>query len=120
MVCFHFVPFSLPITLIMDFLFTVGMWVGMTDEEKEGSFIDPNTKEVVLNQNGGFNVWLRGEPNGQEAENCVIQFAIEGTWVDYPCGDPSIGSCYLEHMPPQFKLRGKVFAVWGRLGKYFE
>ena len=87
----------------MALLCTVGMWAGMTDEEREGSFMDPNTKEVV-----GFNVWQRGEPNGQEAENCVLQYAQSGQWVDYPCREKSIGSCYLEHMPPQFKLRGKV------------
>lgn len=83
----------------------------MTDEEKEGSFIDPNTKEVVLDANGGFEKFIIGEPNGQEAENCVIQWAIDALWVDYPCNDKSIGSCYLEQMPPQFKLRGEICKV---------
>lgn len=81
------------------------MWAGMTDEEKEGSFMDPNTKEV-LDLNGGFGNFRMGEPNGQEAENCVVQWAYDAQWVDYPCSDKSIGSCYLEQVPPQFKLRG--------------
>ena len=81
------------------------MWAGMTDEEKEGSFMDPNTKEV-LDLNGGIGNFIIGEPNGQEAENCVVQWAIDAKWVDYPCNEKSIGSCYLERMPPQFKLRG--------------
>ena len=83
------------------------MWVGFTDEENEGTFIDPNTREV-LDLVKGFTNFKIGEPNGHEAENCVIQWAYDGTWVDYPCHDLSIGSCYLEEMPPQFKLRGTV------------
>ena len=84
------------------------MWAGMTDQEKEGSFLDPNTNEVVLDMNGGFQRFITGEPNGQEAENCVVQWAYDAQWVDYPCSSKSIGTCHVEQMPPQFKLRGKV------------
>ena len=83
------------------------MWGGWTDEEEEGSFIDPNTKEV-LNLTNGFQRFRIGEPNGMEAENCVVQWAIDAHWVDYPCNDKSIGSCFLERMPPQFQLRGCI------------
>ena len=88
----------------------VGLWAGWTDEENEGNFVDPNTGEH-LDRRGGYAPFRLGEPNGDEAENCVIKWTDESWlngrfWVDYSCDDESIASCFLKRSPTQFKLRG--------------
>ena len=87
------------------------MWAGWTDQEKEGTFADPNTGEI-LDLNGGYAPFKIGEPNGEEAENCIVKWTDENNleenklWVDKSCHDESVASCFLERTPPQFKLRG--------------
>ena len=48
----------------------MGLWAGWTDEEKEGSFVDPNTGAHLDMSDGGYAPFRVGEPNGDEAENC--------------------------------------------------
>ena len=94
------------------FSIVVGLWAGWTDEENEGTFIDPNSGEH-LNISGGYAPFITGEPNGAEAENCVVKLTdeinlIDRFWWDYSCDDESIASCYLEQSPTTFHLRGMI------------
>lgn len=72
--------------------------------------MDPNTG-AHLDMSGGYAPFRVGEPNGDEAENCVIKWTDESWlngrfWVDYSCDDESIASCFLEQSPTHFQLRG--------------
>ena len=92
-------------------LILVGLWAGWTDEENEGTFEDPNTGEH-LDLSGDYAPFIVGEPNGEEAENCVVKLTDENNlngrfWWDYSCDDESIASCFLEQSPTKFKLRGR-------------
>ena len=87
------------------------MWAGWTDEQKEGIFADPTTGDI-LDLNGGYAPFKIGEPNGEEAENCIVKWTDENNlennklWIDTSCNGESIASCFLEKTPTQFKLRG--------------
>ena len=68
------------------------MWAGWTDEQKEGTFVDPATGEI-LDLNGEYAPFKIGEPNGEEAENCIVKWTDENNleknklWVDISCND---------------------------------
>ena len=82
------------------------MWTGWSDEQNEGTYIDANLGQVLpINNSSTYAPFYTGEPNGEEAENCVVSNP-DGTWWDAPCNYRFIGSCLLRHMPPQFKLTG--------------
>ena len=83
------------------------MWTGWTDERIEGIFIDPNTGEI-LDRNNSYAPFSIGQPNGEEAENCVYSTPY-GNWRDVDCSRHLIGSCLLKQMPLQFKLRGYIY-----------
>ena len=59
------------------------MWTGWTDERIEGIFIDPNTGEI-LDRNNSYAPFSIGQPNGEEAENCVYSTPY-GNWRDVDC-----------------------------------
>ena len=85
---------------------TAGIWTGWTDERIEGTYADPNSLEV-LDMNNSFAPFHIGEPNGEEAENCVVSDPY-GKWWDRTCSIHLIGSCLLKQMPLQFKLKGNI------------
>ena len=67
---------------------------------------DTNSGEML--STGAYAPFRTGEPNGLEAENCVSMYP-NGGWLDFDCNQLSVSPCYIERMPPQFKLRGDVF-----------
>ena len=86
------------------------MWAGWSDEDTEGKFADPTTGEMLDLE--GYAPFRIGEPNGEEAENCIVKYTDENNmvgdkfWVDKSCDEESIASCFLKKTPAQFKLRG--------------
>ncbi|XP_062591071.1 hepatic lectin-like [Saccostrea cucullata] len=54
-------------------------WMGGTDEESEGTFHWKYSKTTL-----NYTNWLKGEPNGGTAENC-LEMRPEGLWNDKPC-----------------------------------
>ena len=89
------------------------MWAGWSDEDTEGKFADPTTGEMLDLE--GYAPFRIGEPNGEEAENCIVKYTDENNmegdkfWVDKSCDEESIASCFLKKTPAQFKLRGEIF-----------
>ena len=55
-------------------------WVGVTDEEEEGIWADPITKEPMPFD--GF--WEAGQPNGGGTVNCARTY-IDRRWTDEYC-----------------------------------
>ena len=90
-------------------IISAGIWTGWTDDRIEGTYTDPASGEI-LDMNTSFAPFNTGEPNGDEAENCIVSDP-KGIWWDVPCSDVMIGSCLLKQMPLQFKLRGNIYFV---------
>ncbi|XP_040202232.1 perlucin-like protein [Rana temporaria] len=62
------------------------IWIGLTDERKEGTFQWIDGTEL------SYTFWRKGEPNGGTKENCVNLF-IEREWNDYACNSNSYAIC---------------------------
>ncbi len=58
-------------------------WIGLTDEQTERNFVWASTGNEA---NYTYWHWSRGEPNGNEDENCVY---LEGYWYDRQWNDRS-------------------------------
>jgi hypothetical protein len=65
------------------------LWLGMSDERLEGSWVTPEGELVFdeergVTEDGFFVSWALDEPNGDETENCVGLWSTEA--IDVPCG----------------------------------
>ncbi|XP_071521221.1 uncharacterized protein [Panulirus ornatus] len=77
------------------------MWLGITDEDTEGSWRYFNNQEPVQYLN-----WAQGQPNGQRIENCAVikGETFQGRWVDQSCRK-SFKVCTLCRVPMPVFLR---------------
>ena len=58
-----------------------GMWLGATDNAREGHFVWETSRTPMT-----YNNWHRGAPdNLRGIENCVQMLKSTGTWNDLPC-----------------------------------
>ena len=68
-----------------------------------GKWIDINSNKTVdLDGNG---MWLKGQPNGQDQENCTAFHVEEGKFLDLDCPKHSCFICAWTN-EPLFQLRG--------------
>lgn len=58
-------------------------WIGLHDSLKEGRYVWVDGSPIPYSE------WLPGEPNGEEAENCIVQAKGNYThgWADRHCFD---------------------------------
>ena len=73
-------------------LYTLEMWLPITDKEIEGVWKDFYTKEILQNYT---HPWGPSEPNGGEDENCVALWNKQ-SWYDESCKSENIG-CMCAH-----------------------
>ncbi|XP_062589426.1 lectin BRA-2-like [Saccostrea cucullata] len=57
------------------------MWIGVTDNLKEGVYVYESTGSRVTNGD-----WVKGQPQGGRNENCAVALKDSNwQWHDYPC-----------------------------------
>ena len=81
-------------------------WVGYTDIEEEGVWVDDNSGENMI-----YNKWdiERGYPsNWHPKADCAAAWKLptEATWVDTACYRECYPVCQMKHFPELFQLRG--------------
>lgn len=64
------------------------IWVGVTDEQEENTWMDPITKNPL--EFPGF--WETGQPNGGTGENCIRTY-IDRRWQDRSCDERYCAVC---------------------------
>ncbi|XP_071525967.1 uncharacterized protein [Panulirus ornatus] len=78
------------------------LWLGVTDQDEEGVWVDVNTKKPVEYQN-----FVLPYPYGGSVENCAAMFP-DGAWSDAKCNLKKCSSCEIK--PSEFlRLRGLCF-----------
>ncbi|XP_033637895.1 mannose-binding protein C-like [Asterias rubens] len=71
------------------------VWVGCTDREEEGKWVQVDEVECSF-----FN-WGPGEPNNAGGENCVLMNPpFDGSWNDGPCTWPTYVVCQRPAVAP--------------------
>nr|XP_053647206.1 uncharacterized protein LOC128698820 [Cherax quadricarinatus] len=58
----------------------VDLWVGVTDEEEEGVWRAVSDGRIVTDI-----YFTHGQPDNSRAENCIIMYARQASWNDFPC-----------------------------------
>ena len=58
-------------------------WIGLSDAQVEGKWIWQHSFSPL----GNYTSWNKGEPNGAEKEDCVVQCHDGGNWgwLDVAC-----------------------------------
>jgi cysteine-rich repeat protein len=56
-------------------------WIGIDDEQKDGSFVKPDGSPVT------FFAWAAGQPNGGNSQSCVIMNTASAGWNDRACSE---------------------------------
>ena len=79
----------------------VSLWIGFSDEETEGHFVDIIEGKISFN----YSLFAKGEPNGNRKENCVAKGAKYG-WIDARCSRNNPFFCRMQQNP-EFKIRGE-------------
>ena len=64
-------------------------WIGLHDRSTEGRYVWVDGSPIP------FSEWLPGEPDGNEAENCIVQAKGEfgPGWADKRCSDTKSFVC---------------------------
>lgn len=78
-------------------------WIGWTDYETEGVFLNANNGEVM--PRSLYKHFVVGEPNGFDAENCLMAFVYKDTWNDQDCNREYCSFCELDKAP-DIHIRG--------------
>ena len=61
----------------------MGVWFGLTDEAKEGTYVWEKTGEICTNFQ-----WGTAQPDSDEIGNCVILYGSGSyLWYDTYCGE---------------------------------
>ena len=60
-------------------------WIGLSDAHVEGKWVWQHSYSPL----GNYTNWNKGEPNGAEKEDCVLQLNDGGDWgwLDVACED---------------------------------
>ncbi|XP_051553333.1 hexose-binding lectin 4 [Myxocyprinus asiaticus] len=67
------------------------IWIGTTDKENEGTFVDLDNQPLT------FTKWKKNEPNNYKgAEDCAAHHS-DGVWNDIPCDSKWNVVCELQH-----------------------
>ena len=95
--------------MINDYSCTVMFWGGWDDEKTNGQFVNANTGETLVKEEGYW-PFFPGEPNGGTMESCVVVWPARNAWNDFVCSIGVYGFCHMEPRP-RFVLRGWVYSL---------
>ena len=72
------------------YIYCSQMWLGITDQYSEGTFVYESTRKVVP-----YNYFKPPDPNNDGNEDCVVSYPIgnQFLWLDYSCGISLIYVC---------------------------
>ncbi|XP_005342733.5 mannose-binding protein C isoform X1 [Ictidomys tridecemlineatus] len=62
-------------------------FLGITDKEKEGQFVDMAGRRVT------YGNWNKGEPNNAGSGEHCVQMLLDGTWNDVTCSSSFLAVC---------------------------
>ena len=65
------------------------LYLGLNDEQEEGTWVNPYTKEAVEISS----LWEPGSPNGEAAENCA-KTNLDRKWKDATCAERNCALCH--------------------------
>ncbi len=86
-------------------------WTGWWDEPSEGDYADASGERRLVD--GDFRPWFLGQPNGNDEENCGVNWIHRDAWNDEQCSKEYCGFCRLEEAPV-LALRGGLARSWGK------
>ena len=70
---------------------------------EDGTWVDLNSNKIVDLEESGM--WFKGQPNGQDLQNCTVFHVGEGKFTDTDCFKSSCYICAWKN-EPLFQLRG--------------
>ncbi|XP_042204684.1 uncharacterized protein LOC121854236 [Homarus americanus] len=99
----------------------MNMWIGVTDEEEEGTWRRITDGKVLENI-----PFAGGQPDNTRAENCMMMVGDEGSWADFKCYEKNEACVSCEERPgTTLYLRGtcqdmRTSTMFENLGYYSQ
>ena len=90
------IPHIIPLVVISFGPGFGNIWLGISDNDKEGEWVSLHTKVEM-----SYTVWGDSEPNGGRYANCAMMWRKNGLWNDVKCTKKYRYLCKKRHVHPE-------------------